>query len=77
MPIRNLHVAPVAPALPTVDPVLTALAVLRAEMEIPAEFPPGVVEEASAAAQVGVSAGREDLRDVPFVTIDPPGSMDL
>ncbi|RXR25888.1 RNB domain-containing ribonuclease [Oerskovia turbata] len=46
-------------------------------MEIPAEFPRPVLEEAAAAAQRDVTAGRADLRDVPFVTIDPPGSMDL
>ncbi|QDW62185.1 RNB domain-containing ribonuclease [Oerskovia sp. KBS0722] len=78
MPSRNLRVAPpTATVQPAVDPVLTALATLRAEMEIPAEFPQQVLDEAAGAARGDVSAGREDLRDVPFVTIDPPGSMDL
>ncbi|GAA3223926.1 RNB domain-containing ribonuclease [Oerskovia jenensis] len=78
MPSRNLRVAPAtAPVLPAVDPVLSALASLRAEMEIPAEFPRPVLDEASEAARRDVSGGRRDLRDVPFVTIDPPGSMDL
>jgi exoribonuclease R len=78
VPTRNLRVAPpTVTARPAVDPVLTALAALRAEMEIPAEFPPPVLDEAAQAARRDVSTGRADLRAVPFVTIDPPGSMDL
>jgi VacB/RNase II family 3'-5' exoribonuclease len=78
VPTRNLRVTPpAATARPAVDPVLTALDALRAEMEIPSEFPRQVLEEAGHAAARDVSGGRTDLRDVPFVTIDPPGSMDL
>ena len=78
MPTRNLRVAPtVAPVAPAIDPVLAALTALRDEMEIPAEFPRPVLEEAAEAARRDVTDGREDLRDLPFVTIDPPGSMDL
>jgi exoribonuclease R len=49
---------------------------VRAEQEVPTAFPAEVEAEAEAAA------GRADLPDrdetaVPFLTIDPPGSMDL
>ena len=40
-------------------------------------FPPEVLDEARAAAQRDVTRDRQDRRDIDFVTIDPPGSMDL
>ena len=43
--------------------------------EIPHVFPPAVVREAEA-AQPARLAGREDWRDVPFVTIDPADAKD-
>lgn len=43
--------------------------------EIPQEFPAGVVRE-SEAAKPATLAGREDWRDVPLVTIDPPDAKD-
>src|SRR6478735_6192482 len=51
-------------------------------MEVPAGFPAAALAEAEAAAGgapggAGGAASRADLRDVPFLTIDPPGSMDL
>jgi exoribonuclease R len=49
---------------------------ISAELEIPGEFPDDVRAEASAAASAA-SMPERDLTDVPFVTIDPPGSMDL
>ena len=49
---------------------------VRAELEVPAEFPPDVLAEAErAAADPALPA--EDATDVPFVTVDPPGSRDL
>ncbi|HWT32851.1 MAG TPA: RNB domain-containing ribonuclease, partial [Microbacterium sp.] len=51
-----------------------ALAALRAELQIPADFPPDVIAEADAAY---ADAPREDLRDIPFATLDPAGSRDL
>lgn len=49
---------------------------VRRELEVPEAFPPEVIAEAQQAAQ---SAGLpdRDATDVPFVTIDPPGSKDL
>jgi exoribonuclease R len=49
---------------------------IRAELEVPGEFPAEARAEASAAA-AAASMPERDLTDVPFVTIDPPGSMDL
>ncbi len=43
--------------------------------DIPHVFPPAVLAEADAARAVSV-AGREDWRNVPFVTIDPPDAKD-
>jgi exoribonuclease R len=51
---------------------------VRARLEVPESFPPEVEAAAEEAAQRGPAAAeRVDLRDVPFVTVDPPGSRDL
>lgn len=62
--------------------VAAGMAAVRAELEVPEEFPvdvrgavPDAVARGVAAAQVG--AGRADRTGVPLVTIDPPGSRDL
>ncbi len=47
---------------------------IRRELEVPAEFPPDAEAEATAAAAREPEGDRIDL---PFVTIDPPGSRDL
>ncbi|MGZ6826412.1 MAG: RNB domain-containing ribonuclease [Mycobacteriales bacterium] len=47
---------------------------LRSELGVPGEFPPEVLREAE---QVQPHLPSLDLRDVPFLTIDPPGSTDL
>jgi exoribonuclease R len=53
-----------------------AFAAVRAELKIPETLPPEVEEAArAAAAQPALPAA--DLTDVPFFTLDPPGSMDL
>lgn len=52
------------------------LLALRAELELPGEFPPAALEEAERAARAP-RLPAEDLTDVEFVTIDPPGSRDL
>jgi exoribonuclease R len=54
----------------------SVFAEIRAELEIPESFPTEVLEEAAASA-VAPRLPDADLTDVPFVTIDPPGSMDL
>ena len=50
---------------------------IRDEFGLPDDFPAEVVAEAEAIAHQPVDDDRADLTDVPFVTIDPPGSMDL
>ena len=52
-------------------------AAVRAEFDLPAEFPPEVLAEAARAAARPPSPGRLDATDLPLVTIDPPGSKDL
>ena len=49
---------------------------IRAELELPGEFPADVVAEAEAAA-AAPNLPAYDVTDLPFLTIDPPGSMDL
>lgn len=78
MPARHAHLSPSA--------VQTALAEslegLRRELELPQEFPAGVIAEAeevvaSGDAVDGSDPDRADLRDLEFHTIDPEGSRDL
>lgn len=52
---------------------------LRAELGIPEAYEPDVLAEAERAAADGpwLAADRQDARDLPMVTLDPPGSLDL
>lgn len=51
---------------------------VREDLDVPRQFPPEVVAAADRAAAAGAAdPDRVDLRDLPFVTIDPPGSLDL
>jgi len=50
---------------------------LRKELDIPAEFPPEVLAEAAEAAKRVPGPEYVDRRDIEFVTIDPPSSLDL
>src|SRR6476661_4782502 len=49
---------------------------VRREFEVPDGFPPAVLAEAAAAAGAARLPERDET-DIPFVTIDPPTSMDL
>ena len=67
-----------------VTPLREAFGRIRSEFEVPAGFPDPVDAEAGVVARRGpvtpngaAPGVRLDLRDVPFVTIDPPGSLDL
>lgn len=71
MPALNLSLRDEVPA-----PIRDGLARLRAELDVPQEFPPAVVAEADAAASAELPAGA-DATDKAFVTIDPEGSTDL
>ncbi len=70
MPQRRSHVAPSAAQ----SELAEALASLRAESDAPVEFSAEALAEASA---VRPAEPELDLRDVPFATLDPPGSKDL
>lgn len=62
------------------DVLRGAFAAVRRELEVPEELPAEVLAEAHAAAAGATDPyadERTDLREVPFVTIDPPGSTDL
>ena len=49
---------------------------IRAELKLPETFPPAVETEAHNAAEA-LKLRPDDVLDLPFLTIDPPGSMDL
>ena len=49
---------------------------IRAELKLPESFPPEVEAEAHNAAEE-LALRPDDVTDLPFLTIDPPGSMDL
>jgi exoribonuclease R len=73
MPRRYLRRAPAAPA-----PLHDDFVRIRREFKLPESFPDDVLARAEeAAAGAWTRDGRNDLRDLRFVTIDPPGSMDL
>ncbi|GAB3277164.1 RNB domain-containing ribonuclease [Microbacterium lacusdiani] len=78
MPARFTRLSPSAVRTQLAD----ALAELRRSLELPEEFPADVVAEAEAVvasgeAVDGSDAGRADLREIEFHTIDPEGSRDL
>ena len=84
--IRYSPSTPVPPAPPTErssdrpvvagDALAARFDAIRAELDVPREFPPEVLAEAVAAAAEVVLPERDET-PVPFLTIDPPGSMDL
>jgi exoribonuclease R len=53
-----------------------AFAAIRSEEGVPERFPPDVLAEAEAAARAPRLAA-VSLEHIPFVTLDPPGAMDL
>lgn len=67
---RRSHIAPSA----VQSELAAALAALREELDAPTEFGAQALEEASSAVP---AVPELDLRDVPFATLDPAGSMDL
>jgi len=59
-----------------------SFAALRAELQIPAEYPADAVAEAERVIMSGIAVdgsddARADLEYIPFLTIDPEGSRDL
>lgn len=78
MPARQITARAQAP-----EPIQAGIAALRAELEVPDDFPAEVVAAAEQAAASGVDEARwqlgerVDRTDLDFVTIDPEGSKDL
>ncbi|GAB3581400.1 RNB domain-containing ribonuclease [Leifsonia lichenia] len=72
MPDRRTHVT----ASAAQSELATALAALRASLELPDGFPAPVDQEAEAAASTTSLPGR-DLTAIEFLTVDPVGSTDL
>jgi exoribonuclease R len=70
MPRRQLYLADHA------DRLQAALDAIHLELDVPSGFTPAALAEAERAASAH-PASRDDLTDMPFVTIDPPSSMDL
>src|SRR5258707_1040650 len=68
MPRRHLRVTGAAEA-----PLRAALRALRTELGVPENFPPDVLAEAERPPRLP----SYDATDLPFFTVDPPGSMDL
>ncbi len=63
--------------LPVVDTLVDhGLAAIRRELDVPEAFPSDV-QAAAAALRLPSLDGRVDRRDLPMVTIDPPGATDL
>ncbi|WP_323099167.1 RNB domain-containing ribonuclease [Intrasporangium sp. YIM S08009] len=76
MPSRHIVFHP-APTPGDVAQALTArFGEIRREAKLPDAFPPDVVAEAATAAGAAQLPERDETA-VPFVTIDPPSSMDL
>jgi exoribonuclease R len=63
--------------VPTTEEFRAGFAAIRERLEIPGPMPPEVEGAAAEAARRAVTADRVDRRDLPMVTIDPPGSNDL
>lgn len=74
MPARHFRVEEKLP-----EPIREGFVALRESLDIPEDFPAEVLAEADQRVAEGfdTSLGHRDLTDIPFVTIDPPGSMDL
>lgn len=58
------------------DELHRAFDAIRAELDVPGEFPAEALAEAEQAAGRAVRVGA-DLTHLPFITIDPAGAMDL
>ncbi|HEX2808407.1 MAG TPA: RNB domain-containing ribonuclease [Kineosporiaceae bacterium] len=64
------------PDAASVEALAARFAEIRAGLGVPADFPAEVLAAAQAAAIAPVKSDA-DLTDLPFVTVDPPGSTDL
>ena len=78
MPTRSIHVQEPSneTAVAQSAQLVARFDAIRAELKVPEAFPPDVEAEAAAAAASPGLPDRDETA-VPFLTIDPPGSMDL
>ncbi|CCH78319.1 putative ribonuclease R [Nostocoides japonicum T1-X7] len=65
--------------LQATDPgILTArFEEIRSQLKVPEQFPAAVLAEAERVAEAPLEVPERDETDVPYLTVDPPGSMDL
>src|SRR4051794_23406728 len=61
---------------PATERLAERFAAIRAEVQVPEDFPPDLLAEAEAAVRRPV-ASDADLTGLPFVTVDPAGARDL
>lgn len=77
MPSRRPRLLP----SPTGDELAASLQALRRALDLPDSYPPEAQAEAERAARTVLTDPEDaqvaDLRDIPFLTIDPAGSTDL
>jgi hypothetical protein len=64
------------PSAPT-DELRQAFAAIRERLAVPTDFPAEVLAEAERVAAQPPTLPERDETDLPFITLDPPGSMDL
>jgi len=74
---RTIPAASITEVLGHLDEPNAISALAIAEHDIPVEFPAEAVAEAEAAEPAGLAGGREDLRQIPLVTIDGPDARDF
>ncbi|PIE27949.1 MAG: ribonuclease II [Micrococcales bacterium] len=67
----------IAPDAIPADLVDAGVRALAEELELAPEFAPEVLADAGEQARTPDLGAHEDLTDIPFVTIDPPGARDL
>ena len=78
MPVAPLRLDPAIGAGRAAVDLEAGFDAIRAELDVDDAFPDDVLAETDEVIRSGPSIRAElDLRDVPFLTIDPPGSMDL
>lgn len=73
---RGTGAVPPAATDPTAAALARAFASIRHDLGVPGDFPAQVLAEADAAAAAAPHPDRDDT-DAAFLTLDPPGSMDL
>jgi VacB/RNase II family 3'-5' exoribonuclease len=76
MPQRATRLVPEVREGAAAAPLEQAFAGIRREFEVSEEFPAQVLQAASEVAREPDLPDRDE-REIPFLTIDPPGSMDL